>query len=243
MLKPNKIVEFTPFSDAERSSWWALLDIAKHMPDGWSLTGGALIRLLLEERKHLGARATQDIDVVLDIRARRANVHNFYQALDTLGFVPDGFNASGQNHRWVKGDAQIDVLVPSGLSLRTLSWNYPGFGKLLPTRGAQFVLHDVEKIAVQVESRNGVINRPTALGALYGKCSALLNNGDTDKSRHLTDIASLSQVLTRDERKKILGLSGRQRHRLSLGLDRTLKEYAFSPYAQDLERLQKIINR
>lgn len=243
MPKPNEIVEFTPFSDAERSSWWALLDIAKNMPDGWSLTGGGLIRLLIEERKHLGARATQDIDVVLDVRARRANIHDFYQTLSTLGFAPDGLNASGQNHRWVRGEAQIDVLVPSGLSLRTLSWNYPGFGKLLPTRGAQFVLHDIEKVSVHVGNRSGVINRPTALGALYGKCSALLNNGDTNKSRHITDIALLSQVLTRDERKKILKLSGKQRHRLSLGLDRALKEYASSPYAQDLERLQKVVNR
>lgn len=239
----TNVVKINALSEAEKETWWALFDIALQMPDGWAITGGSLMRLLLEERRHLGARATNDIDVVLDVRARRANVSEFYEALDRVGFSVDGHNASGQNHRWVRGRAQIDVLVPSGLSLRTLSWNYPGFGKLLPTRGAQFVLFDVEKVLVQVNERQGTVNRPTALGALYGKCSALLNNGDTDKSRHLADIALLSKVLSVTERRRIVGLSGKQKYRLKKGIQGSLSASSGAESVESLNRLLKILER
>lgn len=143
----------------------------------------------------------------------------------------------------MQGRAQIDVLVPSGLSLRTLSWNYPGFGKLLPTRGAQFVLFDVEKVLVQVNDRQGIVNRPTALGALYGKCSALLNNGDTDKSRHLADIALLSKVLSVTERRRIVGLSGKQKYRLKKGIQGSLSASSDTESVESLNRLLKILER
>ena len=37
----------------------------------------------------------------------------------------------------VRGLAQIDILVPSGQSEKTLSYDFSGLGKVLMTRGAQ----------------------------------------------------------------------------------------------------------
>ena len=96
------------------------------------------MRLLACERGYEGSRATRDIDVVLNIRARRRLIGEFVHALKSTGFVIDGYNVSGQNHRWVRGLAQIDVLVPSGQSEKTLSYDFSGLGKVLMTRGAQF---------------------------------------------------------------------------------------------------------
>lgn len=85
-------VKIHVLSEAEKEAWWALFDIALHMPDGRAITGGSLTRLLLEERQHLGARATNDIDVVLDVRARRANISEFYEALKrNSGFIESIF--------------------------------------------------------------------------------------------------------------------------------------------------------
>ena len=97
-----------PAIGAERSSWLGLADISEIMPQGWSLAGGSMMRLLASERSYAGSRSTHDIDVILDIRASRAHIHQFHEALNNAGFSIAGFNASGQNHRWVRGEAQID---------------------------------------------------------------------------------------------------------------------------------------
>lgn len=53
----------------EHASWEALAELSGIMPSGWSLAGGSLVRLHLEERGGDGARVTRDIDLVLDVRA------------------------------------------------------------------------------------------------------------------------------------------------------------------------------
>lgn len=129
-----------PAIGAERASWLGLADISEIMPQGWSLAGGSMMRLLAAERSYAGSRSTHDIDVILDIRTSRAYVRQFHEALSNAGFSIAGFNASGQNHRWVRGEAQIDILIPSGQSESARTYEYPGFGRLLETRGAQFGL-------------------------------------------------------------------------------------------------------
>lgn len=170
-----------PAHGAELESWLGLTDISDIISEGWSLAGGSMMRLLACERGYEGSRATRDIDVILDMRARRRHLDDFVQALRSTGFVIDGYNASGQNHRGVRGSAQIDVLVPSGQSQETLSYNFSGLGKVLTTRGAQFGIDRTSSVMVACSGREFRVNRPDALGALYEKCSALLNNGDTHK--------------------------------------------------------------
>lgn len=122
-----------PAIGAERASWLGLADISEIMPRGWSLAGGSMMRLLAAERSYAGSRSTHDIDVILDIRASRAHIRQFHEALSNAGFSIAGFNASGQNHRWVRGEAQIDILIPSGQSESARTYEYPGFGRLLET--------------------------------------------------------------------------------------------------------------
>lgn len=213
-----------PAQGAELESWLGLADISDLVPQGWSLAGGSMMRLLACERGYEGSRATRDIDVVLNIRARRRLIGEFVHALKSTGFVIDGYNASGQNHRWVRGLAQIDILVPSGQSEKTLSYDFSGLGKVLMTRGAQFGIDRTSSVAVECAGRTFLVNRPDALGALYEKCSALLNNGDTHKQRHLHDILVLVCLLSTSERRDLIGLSGKQRSRLAWGLRRALAE-------------------
>ena len=149
-----------PAIGAERASWLGLADISEIMSQGWSLAGGSMMRLLAAERSYAGSRSTHDIDVILDIRASRAYVRQFHEALSNAGFSIAGFNASGQNHRWIRGEAQIDILIPSGQSESARTYEYPGFGRLLETRGAQFGLERTRKASVLCANRQFTVNVP-----------------------------------------------------------------------------------
>ncbi|WP_314935871.1 hypothetical protein [Rothia mucilaginosa] len=231
-----------PAIGAERASWLGLADISEIMPQGWSLAGGSMMRLLAAERSYAGSRSTHDIDVILDIRASRAHIRQFHEALSNAGFSIAGFNASGQNHRWVRGEAQIDILIPSGQSETARTYEYPGFGRLLETRGAQFGLERTRKASVLCANRQFTVNVPDGLGALYEKVSALLNNGDSDKSRHFRDIILLSSVLNSQERRDILTLSGKQIYRLYDGLSRSIHEHTGIISDRELEVASRLEN-
>ncbi len=79
-----------PAIGAERASWLGLADISEIMPQGWSLAGGSMMRLLAAERSYAGSRSTHDIDVILDIRASRAHIRQFHEALSNAGFSISG---------------------------------------------------------------------------------------------------------------------------------------------------------
>ncbi|MDO5618220.1 hypothetical protein [Kocuria sp.] len=139
-------------------------------------------------------------------------------ALEACGFVADGFNLSGQNHRWVRGDAQIDVLAPDFLGARLMERSHAVLGRLLSTRGAQFGLDRTERILVVVDDLEIYINRPDLVGALYQKCSALLVQLDSNQERHLFDIALLVDLLNPADRRDLLGLRTPQKRRIISGL-------------------------
>lgn len=222
---------------AERDSWLALKELHELAPSGWCLTGGALVRLHLADssRKVIAQRATEDIDIILNVKASRSNIKNFESALAQCGFAPDGVNASGANHRWVRTHdlAQIDVLAPDGITETVKAWSFGRFGPLIPTRGAHFSLEEAEDFEVNLNGECFPVPAPSIIGALYGKCSALLHSGDSNKQRHYRDIANLAYALLPNEkeflaipakkgfrgpRHKGQPLTGKQKHRLVKGL-------------------------
>lgn len=204
----------------EYASWAGWAEVSELMPDGWSLAGGNLVRLHLEERGSHAARSTRDIDIILDIRAYPGSIKAVVEALRRADFEPDGFNPAGHDHRWVRGDAQIDILTPDFLGPKLLDQKHPGLGRLLPTRGAQLALNRTERVIVKVDDIELRVNRPDLVGALYGKCSALLVTLDPSKDRHLGDIAALTEVVGPRDRRQMLQLRSRERRRLSYGLRR-----------------------
>lgn len=198
------IAHFLTADPRERASWVGLAEISAAMPSGWSLAGGSLVRLHLAERGGEGGRSTRDIDVILDVRAEPHSIQWIVKALKHSGFAPDGLNPSGHDHRWVRGDAQIDVLTPDFLGPNILDRKHPGLGKLLATRGAQFGLHRTSRVSIRVDDFELDVNRPNLVGALYEKCSALLVTLDTSKDRHLGDIGTLAGLLAPNDRRELL---------------------------------------
>jgi hypothetical protein len=198
----------------QTASWLGLLDLHERLPEGWTLIGGQLVHLHCAERGQFPVRPTNDADTVIDVRADPTMLATFTKALIDLGFESAGISTEGLQHRWVRDEASIDVLLPDGIgeraSLRLGATGSP----TLPTAGGTQALQRSETIAVMVDGREGSVRRPNLVGALVAKAAAHTNPGDPGLGRHRRDFVILAGLLTaRDFRREEMMKKDRQRLR------------------------------
>lgn len=214
---------------SQLESWKGLLAVSARVPNDWCLVGGQLVQLHCWERGAAPNRPTDDGDAVLDVRARPTIVLEFTQAL-----VNEGFDAEtgpdGLQHRWVKGDAIIDVLIPNGLGARAQVRTARG-GHPIATPGAQNVLYRSERMEVRLpDGTEGTILRPNLQGALLAKAYAYTVPLDLARDRHLVDFTVLGTLLsTADDIAS--GLTTRERNKIGNAVFRA----AMSPAALAVE--------
>ena len=187
-------------TEAQTAGWLALLDLHDRPPTGWTLVGGQMVHLLCVERGAYAARPTEDADAVLDVRAHPRILHTFTAALSDLGFKADGRSWEGHEHRWVRGSAQIDVLIPRGIGARAAARRGVSGGTTVQTPGAQQALDRSQDVAVVVDGHGGVVPRPNLLGALVAKAAAYTVVNDPKRARHLTDFAVLTTLIAPSDR-------------------------------------------
>jgi hypothetical protein len=196
----------------QTASWLGLLDLHERLPQGWTLIGGQLVHLHCAERGQFPVRPTNDADTVIDVRAAPTMLATFTKTLVDLGFQSAGISAEGLQHRWVRGEASIDVLLPDGIGERASLRQGVSGSPTLPTAGGTQALQRSETIAVTVAGREGSVRRPNLVGALVGKAAAHTNPGDPGLGRHRRDFAILAGLLTaRDFRNEDLAKKDRQR--------------------------------
>lgn len=198
----------------QTASWWGLLDLHERLAEGWALIGGQLVHLHCAERGQYPVRPTNDADTVIDVRADPTMLVTFTATLTDLGFGPAGISADGLQHRWIRGDASLDVLLPDGIGERARLRPGVTGSPTLPTAGGTQALQRSETVPVTVAGRAGAVRRPNLVGALVGKAAALSNSGDPGLGRHRRDFAVLAGLLTaRDVRNEPLTKKDRQRLR------------------------------
>lgn len=180
---------------AQEAGWIALIEIASLMPTGWTLVGGQMVHLHCIERGQAPMRATIDLDAILDVRARPQVLHDFTEVLTDLGFSSAGVSPWGHQHRWVRGVAQIDVLIPRHLGERASARRGVGGGTTVAAPGAQQALDRTERIEVEVAGRVGAVPRPNLLGALVAKAATTTITVDPGRGRHVSDFALLASLL------------------------------------------------
>ncbi|HVQ49074.1 MAG TPA: hypothetical protein VMS92_03420 [Mycobacterium sp.] len=204
-----------PAMPAEQTaSWLGLLELHEQLGAGWTLIGGQLVHLHCAERGQFPVRPTNDADTVIDVRADPTMLATFTGTLADIGFESVGISAEGLQHRWVRGDASIDVLLPDGIGERASLRQGVTGSPTLPTAGGTQALQRSETIAVMVAGREGAVRRPNLVGALIGKAAALSNAGDPGVGRHRRDFVILAGLLTaRDFRGVELTRKDRQRLR------------------------------
>lgn len=182
---------------AEQSaSWLGVLDLYDKLPEGWTLIGGQLVHLHCAERGQFPERPTNDADTVLDVRADPKILHTFTKTLTDLGFTSAGISAEGRQHRWVRDQACIDVLLPEGAGERASGRHGVTGSPTLPTQGGTQALARSVVVAVTVDGREGHVRRPTLVGALVVKAAAHTNVGDQDPRRHRRDFLVLAGLIT-----------------------------------------------
>lgn len=191
-------VVMPPMRDAQRAGWLALFDVHDAHPTGWTLVGGQMVHLWCAERGTSPARPTDDLDAVLDVRGEPGNpgvLMTFTSVLSRLGFAPAGTSPNGHQHRWVRDEAQIDILIPRGVGERAARRKGAGGGTTLETPGAQQALDRTQDVHVRVGDRTGTVRRPDLLGALVAKAAAHTVTLDRTRRRHLTDFLVLCTLV------------------------------------------------
>lgn len=220
----------------QNASWLGLLDLYDALPNGWTLIGGQLVHLHCAERGQFPARPTNDADTVIDVRAAPTMLATFTTVLTQIGFEAGGISADGLQHRWVRDQAAIDVLLPEGIGERSRVRRGVTGSPTLSTAGGTQALQRTETVAVTVGGRTGSVRRPTLVGALVAKAATLSNQGDAGAGRHRRDFLVLAALITaRDFRAENLGPKDRQRLRnMSAAVERDALAMAEFPDARQV---------
>ena len=179
----------------QTASWLGLLDLYDRLDEGWTLIGGQLVHLHCAERGQFPIRPTNDADTVIDVRADERFLRTFTKTLTDLGFHAEGISAEGLQHRWRRGQASIDVLLPEGIGERVGSREGVTGSPTISTADGTQALQRSETVAVEVAGREGFVRRPNLVGALVVKAAAHANPGDAARGRHRRDFVVLARLL------------------------------------------------
>ena len=179
----------------QEEAWRAVFEIYSNRPHGWIMVGGQSVYLHAIERGVPFIRPTKDADIALNIRAYPTMLHDFTALLLRLNFEPRGESLEGHQHRWVRGNAIVDVLIPRYLGERAESRRGVTGGATIAAPGSQQALDKAETVDVVVGEMFGKVNRTNLLGCLIGKAAALKIVDDPGKERHVTDFLTLAAVV------------------------------------------------
>ena len=114
----EQAVRLPPLAGGQADSWAALLELASALGDNWLVVGGQMVFLHEVERRAANVRPTDDVDVVVDLRAEPAGLVRIHGALVAAGFAQDRPNPDGAAHRYRRGGAVFDVLAPDNVGVR-----------------------------------------------------------------------------------------------------------------------------
>lgn len=179
----------------QQEAWQAVFEIHSAMPHGWVLVGGQAVYLHAVERNAPFVRPTKDADMALNVRAYPTMLHDFTALLLELNFESAGESLEGHQHRWTRGGAIVDVLIPRHLGERAGRRRGATGGTTIAAPASQQALDRAETVDVVAGSASGNVNRPTLLGCLIGKAAALTIMDDPGRERHITDFLTLAAVV------------------------------------------------
>lgn len=195
---------------AQQAAWFGLFDLYEAHPTEWTLIGGQLVHLHCAERGFAPRRPTDDADAV--VNARSAPVLDAVTAaLEGLKFVADSASADGIQHRWMRGAAVIDVLIPDGMGERAEQRpSVTGFPTIAAPGGTQALARS-QVVDVQIGDRVGKVPRPDLLGALILKAKARIDTVGRGRDRHTEDFAVLVAMLAASDLRDLELTTGERR--------------------------------
>ncbi len=152
--------------------WETLIELADLRPGEWTLIGGQMVYLHAMEHAAPPPRVSTDLDVLVNARIVTGGVSAFVAAIESRGFRLDGSSPEGIAHRYRRDGVSVDVLAPEGLSPRSDLTTTPP-GRTLQVPGGTQALNRTELLPVHTSTSEGVVPRPSLLGAIVGKAVAV----------------------------------------------------------------------
>lgn len=194
-------VVLPPVIGGQAESWAALIELAPLFGDNWLLIGGQMVFLHEVERQVPDVRPTDDVDVVVDLRAEPTALARVHAVLTESGFDQDIPGPQGTAHRYRRGAAMIDVLAVDSLGGRARL--ELGLGRTIEAPGTRQAFHRSGIVSVEFEGEAAQVRRPNAIGALLGKAAAVLkitSQSPASRAKHLRDFDSVAKLLGPDDR-------------------------------------------
>ena len=156
------------------------------------------------------SRATDDVDVVVDVAAGRLTASSVFGALVQAGFALD--RSKERAYRYTRGVEIVDVMVPSGVRARLAQRPV-----LTVEAGAQAIQRR-ELWQVSDEQSQFDVWAPSLTGALISKGAAYTVD-PRDKLRHLQDAAALFAIDQDVSEMELDALTSKDRRRLRAVID------------------------
>lgn len=165
-------LDLPSIDDLSRDLWDALLEVAEHEPENWTLVGAQMVLLHALEHGRTPPRRTSDLDVIVNVRSVAMTPSRFASRLESLGYELEGVNADGVGHRFKRDRVKFDVLLPDGIGRRAKREITPG-ARTVEVPGGTQALQRTQMIDAQSETRSGTVPRPDLLGAILVKARAV----------------------------------------------------------------------
>jgi hypothetical protein len=199
-------------SDGWQPPWPLLVEVlGATAASAWALVGGLMTQVHAMLAGVAPHRTTHDVDLLVDVLARRASAASVVADLRSRGFETQEPGWPGSAfHRMRRGSDVIDVLVADHLP-RNLGQRVSGRPVMAIEGGAQALDRLVE---VEIDEGGSVATLlvPDLLGALVLKAAASAAD-NRDAGRHLSDAALLAALVT-DHAGERTRLHGSDRARL-----------------------------
>jgi hypothetical protein len=172
-------VDLPMIAGVDAGLWGALIELSEISGVPWTLVGGQMVLLHALEAEVSMPRVTTDLDVLVNSRVVTRATRRFVEAIVDLGFDLVGSDPTGIAHRYRRGGVVVDVLAPEGLGGRSdLTTTPPGRTIMVP--GGSQALERTEWLPVRVAGKISRVPRPSLLGAIVAKASAIGVSSDPD---------------------------------------------------------------
>ena len=175
-------------------AWKTVIDVAQATPKGsWLLVGGLMTQV------HAGlhgysSRATEDVDVLVDIMANTSNISKVTLSLKDLGFEFEEPMLRGSAfHRMRNGSMVVDILVEDHLYGKSQHRAKVGTWPMMKAPGGHQAIERRMDVLICSSEREAIIEIPNLLGAIILK-SAAWKADNRDAYRHLEDVALLCSL-------------------------------------------------
>ena len=200
------MIDLGPVPAAAFDGWATAFDLFAAEPDRFLIIGGQMMQLLAAEHAaNEIVRPTEDMDVVVNVRALPGGTQWLSQWLMSRGFEFAGAGPQEVGHRFTKpaepgpGTVTVDVLAVEGLGRRAdVSTVRPAHTVQVPASAQAFDRSDLVDVRVSrldgEASAKGSVRRPNLLGALVAKAAATSIAVRTNPERDWEDAALLLSV-------------------------------------------------